>query len=62
MDIKLLEMKIANFKGCQKELTVPFSDRTTISGQNATGKTTIFDAFTWLMYRLLGKRAKWIMG
>lgn len=50
MNIKLLEMKIANFKGCQKELAVPFSDRTTISGQNATGKTTIFDAFTWLMF------------
>ena len=50
MNIKLLELKLANFKGCQKELTVPFWDRTMISGQNATGKTTVFDAFTWLMF------------
>lgn len=50
MNIKLLGMNIANFKGCQKERDIPFGDRTTISGQNATGKTTIFDAFTWLMF------------
>ena len=32
-------------------MSVSFSDAvTTISGQNATGKTTVFDAFTWLMF------------
>ncbi|WP_242867020.1 AAA family ATPase [Clostridium coskatii] len=33
-----------NFK-CIKELTVNFSKLTNIYGDNATGKTTIFDAF-----------------
>lgn len=47
--IKLLSMHIQNFKGC-KDRTIDFGDRTRISGANATGKTTIFDAFTWLLF------------
>jgi DNA repair exonuclease SbcCD ATPase subunit len=31
-------------------LDVTFSGKTKISGQNAVGKTTIFDAFTWLLF------------
>jgi DNA repair exonuclease SbcCD ATPase subunit len=38
-----------NFKGI-KSLDVNFSENTKISGQNAAGKTTIFDAFTWLLF------------
>jgi DNA repair exonuclease SbcCD ATPase subunit len=38
-----------NFKGI-KSLDVNFSVKTKISGQNAVGKTTIFDAFTWLLF------------
>jgi DNA repair exonuclease SbcCD ATPase subunit len=38
-----------NFKGI-KMLDVTFSGKTKISGQNAVGKTTIFDAFTWLLF------------
>lgn len=38
-----------NFKGC-KERTIEFSEITSICGQNATGKTTVFDAFTWLLF------------
>jgi DNA repair exonuclease SbcCD ATPase subunit len=38
-----------NFKGI-KSLDVNFSNKTSIKGQNATGKTTIFDAFTWLLF------------
>lgn len=49
--IKLLKMHIQNFKGC-KDKEIYFGDRTNIKGANATGKTTVFDAFTWL---LLGK-------
>ena len=45
--IKLLSMRIQNFKGC-KDRTIEFGDKTRISGANATGKTTIFDAFTWV--------------
>lgn len=47
--IKLLSMHIQNFKGC-KDKTIDFGDKTRISGANATGKTTIFDAFTWLLF------------
>lgn len=47
--IKLLSMHIQNFKGC-KDRTIDFGEKTRISGANATGKTTIFDAFTWLLF------------
>ena len=49
MKIKLLKMRIQNFKGC-KDREIDFSDRTNIKGTNATGKTTVFDAFTWLLF------------
>lgn len=47
--VKLLSIHIQNFKGC-KDKTIDFGDKTRISGANATGKTTIFDAFTWLLF------------
>ncbi len=47
--IKLLSMHIQNFKGC-KDRKIEFGDKTRIFGANATGKTTIFDAFTWLLF------------
>lgn len=49
MKIKLLKMRIQNFKGC-KGREIDFGDRTSIKGSNATGKTTVFDAFTWLLF------------
>ena len=49
MKIKLLKMHIHNFKGC-KDREIAFGDRTSIKGANATGKTTVFDAFTWLLF------------
>lgn len=49
MKIKLLKMHIQNFKGC-KDREIAFGDRTSIKGANATGKTTVFDAFTWLLF------------
>ena len=49
MKIKLLKMRIQNFKGC-KDKEIAFGDRTSIKGANATGKTTVFDAFTWLLF------------
>lgn len=49
MKIKLLKMRIQNFKGC-KDKEIYFGDRTNIKGANATGKTTVFDAFTFLMF------------
>ena len=47
--IKLKSIRLENFKGI-KNLDVKFSDRTEIMGRNAAGKTTVFDAFTWLLF------------
>ncbi len=49
MNIVLKRMKLENFKGI-KDLGIEFSANTAIYGANATGKTTIFDAFTWLLF------------
>ena len=49
MEIKLKRLSIENFKGC-KSLTVDFTDKTLICGQNASGKTTVLDAVTWLLF------------
>lgn len=49
MKIQLLKMHIQNFKGC-KDREITFGDRTSIKGANATGKTTVFDAFTWMLF------------
>ncbi|HHS9351812.1 TPA: DUF2813 domain-containing protein, partial [Clostridioides difficile] len=40
---------IENFKGI-KELHIDFNNVTNVFGENATGKTSIFDAFTWVMF------------
>lgn len=47
--ILLEKLILKNFKGI-KDLTIDFSKNTNIYGGNATGKTSIFDAFTWLMF------------
>ena len=47
--IKLEKMSVCNFKGCD-ELNITFSDTTNIYGRNASGKTTVADAFTWLLF------------
>ncbi len=47
--VKLLSLQLQNFKGA-KDRAVNFADVTTISGANATGKSTIFDAFTWVLF------------
>lgn len=49
MKIKLKTLVIENFKGI-KALSVDFADNTEIKGINASGKTTIFDGFTWLLF------------
>src|SRR5690625_3291157 len=48
--IKLLNMRLINFKGI-KDLEIDFNgDDTRIYGENGTGKTTVFDAFVWLLF------------
>ena len=54
MKIKLLKLSLKNFKGI-KDLDIKFGDITEIRGANATGKTTIVDAFNWLVF---GKDSK----
>ena len=54
MKINLLKLSLKNFKGI-KELDVKFGDVTEIKGANAVGKTTIVDAFNWLVF---GKDSK----
>ena len=50
MEIKLIKMKLKNFKGI-KDLEINFEGRNAnIYGRNATGKTTIFDAFKWTFF------------
>lgn len=49
MQIKLKKLTLQNFKGC-KGREVSFADKTDIFGANATGKTTILDAFMWLLF------------
>lgn len=49
-EIKIKEMHLVNFKGV-RELQIQFNDgMTTICGRNGSGKTTILDAFTWLLF------------
>lgn len=49
-EIYLKQLILRNFKGI-RELTVNFTDQeTVICGDNGTGKTTIFDAFLWLLF------------
>ena len=49
-EVRIKEMKFLNFKGL-RDLTVDFNDKTTnIYGRNGSGKSTIFDGFTWLMF------------
>ncbi|HBG5165706.1 TPA: DUF2813 domain-containing protein [Clostridioides difficile] len=47
--ILLKSLNIENFKGI-KELRIDFNNITNVFGENATGKTSIFDAFTWVMF------------
>lgn len=49
MAIILKSITLENFKGC-KSKTYKFGLLTRIFGANASGKTTIFDALTWLLF------------
>lgn len=48
--IIIKKLHLLNFKG-MRDFTIEFNDDiTTVSGGNGLGKTTIFDAFTWLLF------------
>lgn len=48
-EVTLKELTLINFKGI-KNRTIQFGKTTEIRGANATGKSTINDAFTWLLF------------
>jgi DNA repair exonuclease SbcCD ATPase subunit len=47
--VKLESISLVNFRG-HKELTVNLDQETVISGKNATGKSTVFDSFVWMLF------------
>lgn len=47
-DVKIKSLHIQNF-GSIKDLSIAFGRKTLISGRNESGKTTINDAYSWLM-------------
>lgn len=49
MKIQLNKLSIYNFKGIKRFETL-FDHVTNIYGDNATGKTSVFDAFLWLLF------------
>ncbi|WP_296113033.1 ATP-binding protein [uncultured Anaerococcus sp.] len=49
MRIILKKIILKDFKGI-KEKEINFSNKTNISGYNGTGKSTIFDAYSWLLW------------
>lgn len=50
MMMKIKSLALQNFKGC-KNATYTFDGKNvTVCGANGSGKTTIFDAFTWLLF------------
>lgn len=50
MDLKLISMSIRNFKGISEQTICFDGNDTRIRGANATGKTSIVDAFMWLLF------------
>ena len=48
-NVILKRLSLVNWKG-QKERSIDFSNETSICGANATGKSTMFDAFIWLLF------------
>lgn len=49
-EIKLVSLELSNFK-CHRHLKLDFNGRNaTISGDNATGKTSVYDALMWLLF------------
>ena len=50
MKIKLLNLKLVNFKGVKEFELQADGEDIKVFGDNATGKTTVFDSFVWLLF------------
>ena len=47
--IKIKSLSLTNFKGI-RSMVISMTDTTRIYGENSTGKTTLADSFTWLLF------------
>lgn len=47
--MKLLELRLENFKGVRQFTLAPDGHNATVFGDNGTGKTTLADAYFWLL-------------
>lgn len=50
MEVFIKSIFLQNFKGCKEKLYDFQNKNAVVSGANATGKTTILDAFWWLLF------------
>jgi len=48
--VKILKLSLKNFKGIENFVLETKGGNVSIYGNNATGKTTLFDAFIWLLF------------
>jgi DNA repair exonuclease SbcCD ATPase subunit len=49
-ELRLVELKLHNFKGVKDFTLKSDGESVRVFGDNATGKTTLFDAFIWLLF------------
>ena len=50
MDIRIMKLSLENFK-CHENLVLDFrGENASIYGDNASGKTSVYDALTWLLF------------
>ena len=50
MKALIKKITLQNFKGCKNATYTFDGENVTVCGANGSGKTTIFDAFTWLLF------------
>lgn len=50
MKTVIKQISLQNFKGCKNAIYTFNGKNVTVCGANGSGKTTIFDAFTWLLF------------
>lgn len=58
MRIELISLKLENFKGVKAFEVRPDGLNGVISGRNGTGKTSVYDAFLWLLFGKNSEGAK----
>ena len=50
MEIKIKALSLSNFRGVREFSLVDLGSETNIHAKNGAGKTSLYDAFTWLMF------------